>query len=721
MAGKNKVFNVDVAFAFLVAGVIVVLLFPMPTMVLDVLLTCNLALSLVIFLIMFYMKSPLEMSSFPTILLITTLFRLSLNVASTKLVLLDANAGVVIDAFGKFVIQNNYIIGAVVFCILMAIQFMVITKGATRISEVAARFTLDAMPGKQMSIDADLNAGIIDEEEAKKKRLDLSREAEFYGSMDGASKFVQGDVKAGLVITAINIIGGISIGVLQKGMPVTDALQVYTSLTIGDGLVSQIPALLISVASGLLVAKTDTDKDGLGGQLMGEMFTRPEPLFIGSSMLFVLAVLPGFPFLPFFTIAGACAMGGVMVNKMNVKKEEQLALASGSPAAKGGKALPGGKEQGKLGPGEPGKNQGILPNASDNSLPKINPMTLEVGFSLVPLVDTEQGGDLVERISLIRKQIKEELGFLIPPISIQDNIELANNEYRVLVRGLERGRGNVHAGSHLAINPGDATGKIEGVRTVDPAFGFEAVWINKQRVEAAESMGYTVVDPSSVVATHVTKIVKDYAAELISRQDVSNILDEIKKTSPAVVEELSTHQLSVGVVHRVLQSLLTENVPVHDMPVILETLADYSPQTRDPIILSEFCRQALKGHIVSKYLNPNDQTLYAVTLQPEVEEEIQTGISHGGGGGMLGLAPERVNEIVNCVNAVYDTARGVTDADIVLLVSPLIRLHMRRILERKIYNMAVMSYAEVSDDVSLKIVGTARPSGARRKEGKLAA
>lgn len=715
MAAKNKIFNIDVIFAFLVAGVIVILLFPMPTPILDVLLVLNIAISLLIFLFMFYMKSPLEMSSFPTILLITTLFRLSLNVASTKLILLDANAGVVIEAFGKFVIQNNYIIGAVVFAILLVIQFMVITKGAGRISEVAARFTLDAMPGKQMSIDADLNAGIIDEKEALEKRQQLARESEFYGAMDGAMKFVQGDVKAGMVITAINILGGLALGVFQRDMEVVDALQVYTVLTIGDGLVSQIPSLLISVASGLLVSKTETDKDGLGGQLLAELFKRPEPLFIGGTLLFVLAVLPGFPFLPFATLAVGCAVAGYFVNQQVVAEVEREALAAAKEEAKSKKGRKKGQNSaGAIGPGEKSKD-----GSQDNSLPKINPMTLEVGFSLVPLVDQEQGGDLVERVGLIRRQIKDELGFLIPPISIQDNIDLNNNEYRVLVRGLERGRGVVHVGSRLAINPGDAIGQVEGIRTIDPAFGFEAVWINPQRMEAAESLGFTVVDPSSVVATHVTKVVRDCADELISRQDVSDILDEMKKTHSAVVEELASHQVSIGVIHRVLQNLLSEDVPVHDMPIILETLADFSTQTKDPVILGEFCRQALKGHIVASYINPDDQTLYAFTLRPELEDEIQNAINHGSGGGMVGLAPDRVNDIVEAVNKVYENVREMTDADVVLLVSPLIRLHMYRMVERKIYNLPTLSYAEVSDDVSLKILGVVK--GTMKAEGRMAA
>lgn len=702
---RNKIFNADVIFAFFVGTILFVLLFPLPTMLLSALLVLSMAMSLLLLMIIFYLKTPLEISAFPAILLVLTLFRLSLNVATTKLVLLYGNAGSVIDAFGKFVVGNNYIIGGVVFTILVVINFIVVVKGSSRIAEVAARFTLDAMPGKQMSIDSDLNAGILDEAEARKKRDDLNKEAEFYGAMDGASKFVTGDAVAGIIITCVNIVGGILIGVFQMGMPVVDAMQRFTVLTIGDGLVSQIPGLLVSVSAGMLVAKTSSNQGGTGTHMFGQFFRRHEPIFISAVMLGIIALLPGFPFFPFATLSAICFFAAAAVLKRNRESGENCemvpALAGAAAGLAGGKggALPAGQGAG-------GSEPGQLP-AADNSLPKVNPMTLEIGFSLVPLVDPNQEGDLVDRISMIRRQIKEEMGFLIPPISIQDNIELSNNEYRILVRGLERARGTVFTTSFLAINPGGVTGQIEGVRTLEPAFGFEATWVSSSRTDAAESMGYTVVDASSVITTHVTKVVKDYAGELLSRQDISGMLEKIKETNDTVVTELIPNQLSVGVIHRVLQHLLDEKVPIHDLAAVLETLSDFAHQTKDPVILCEFARQALKGHIVAHYIG-DDRTLYSMTIDPEIEDEIQSSITQGGGGGIMSLAPERAVEITDLIKNTFEAVSSSAEHDIVLLVSPLIRLHMYRMLKRKIDNIAVLSYAEVSDDIPLRVMATVK-------------
>jgi flagellar biosynthesis protein FlhA len=704
---RNGVFNADVAFAFLVGGILFILLFPLPKIILSMLLVVNVSMSLLLLLLIFYLKKTLEISAYPTILLVLTLFRLGLNVATTKLILLEADAGSVITAFGRFVVGNNYVIGAIVFLILAIVNFMVIVKGSSRIAEVAARFTLDAMPGKQMSIDSDLNSGLIDEADAKRRRKELSDESEFYGAMDGASKFVTGDAIAGLIIVAINILGGIAIGVFQKDMPIVQALQTYTILTIGDGLVTQIPALFVSVSAGMLVAKTNSELSGggTGTQLFGQFFRRHEPLYICAVMLLVLALLPGFPFIPFASVALCLiVVAGGVKKRRHAEEKQELAYAGSVPGGKGGvgpdgKALPGGK------PGADGKL--ALPQGVDENLPRVNPMTLELGFSLIPLVDTRQGGDLVERISLIRRQIKDELGFLIPPISIQDNIDLANNEYRVLVRGLERVRGQVFPKSHLAINPGDVSGEIDGVAGEDPAFGFPAVWISPAKVQTAESLGYTVVDASSVVTTHVTKVAKDYAAELLSRQDVSGMLDRVKQTNEAVVSELVPNLLSIGAVHRVLQNLLDEQVPVHDLPRILEVLSDYANQTKDPTILSEFARQALKGHIVAKYIG-RDRTLHAMTLDPLLEDEVQGSVSQGSGVGVMSLSPERAVGIVDRIKNTYEQACRQVDSDIVLLVSPLIRLHMFRMVERKVEGLPVLSYSEISDDIPLKVVATVK-------------
>ncbi len=715
MPKRSGIFNADVAFAFFVGGILFILLFPLPKMMLSLFLVLNISMSLLLLMLIFYLKKSLEISSYPTILLVLTMFRLGLNVATTKLILIEGDAGSVIDAFGRFVVGNNYVIGAIVFLILAIINFMVIVKGSSRIAEVAARFTLDAMPGKQMSIDSDLNSGLIDEEEAKKRRKELSDESEFFGAMDGASKFVTGDAVAGLIIVAINIVGGIAIGVLQKDMPVVQALQTYTILTIGDGLVTQIPALLVSVSAGMLVAKTSSSAEevgeagGTGTQLFKQFFRRHEPLYICAVMLLVLGSLPGFPFLPFASISLALAIIATVIRKRNTAASEDGTLAyAGAASASGsgsGSSSAGAKEHGGL----PGSSSKALQMGSpeNETLPKVNPMTLELGFSLIPLVDPKQEGDLVERISLIRRQIKDELGFLIPPISIQDNIDLGNNEYRILVRGLERVRGQVFPKSHLAINPGDVSGTLEGVAGIDPAFGFPAIWISSAKVQSAESMGYTVVDASSVITTHVTKVVKDYAAELLTRQAVSGMLDRVKQTNEAVVSELVPGQLSIGAVHRVLQNLLDEQVPVHDLPRILEVLSDYASQTKDATILSEFARQALKGHIVAKHIG-RDRTLDAMTLDPLLEDEIQSSVSQGSGVGVMSLAPERAVEIVDLIKKTYEQACRQVDSDIVLLVSPLIRLHMFRMVERKVEGLPVLSYSEISDDIPLKVVATVK-------------
>ena len=705
---KNKsFFGADVFFAFCVGIILFILIFPLPSGILSFMLVANISISVLLLMLIFYIKSPLEISSFPTLLLVLTLFRLSLNVASTKLILIDANAGGVIDAFGNFVVQGNYIVGAIVFLILVIINFLVIVKGSSRIAEVSARFTLDAMPGKQMSIDSDLNAGLLDEDQARKKRQELSDEAEFHGAMDGASKFVTGDAIAGIVITVINIVAGIAIGCIQDKLEITEALQKYALLTIGDGLVSQIPALLISISAGMLVAKTNNSNGATGTHLLSQLFRRHEPIFICSSMIMFLGILPAFDFLPFASFSIILFIVGFVVMQRNRDLNDGL-----TPAYVGAAAGTNGNMRSTEGLPNANSDQLALPSGATNqaeanqlSLPKLHPMILEVGFSLVPMVDPNQDGDLVERISMIRKQICEELGFLIPPISIQDNLDLTNNEYRVMIRGLERTRSNVYPQSVLAINPGDVEEEVDGIKTIDPAFNFNAVWISPSQANHAESLGYTAVDPSTVITTHVTKLVKDYAADLLSRQDVSNMIEHVKETNPTVVEELVPNALSIGVIHRVLQLLLTEKVPIHDLSAIFETLSDYAAQTKDPVILAEFARQALKGHIIASYVEDN-QTLYAVTMDPTLENELQGAISEGRNGGMLNLTPQRALQISESIKNQFDNLSQIYDYDIVLLASPLIRHHLFKMLERKISDIAVISYSEVSDDVPLKILGS---------------
>ncbi len=697
---KNNFFNADVFFALFVAGTLGVLLIPLPSIVLDLLLLINISLSMLLLMLIFYLKRSLDISSFPTILLVLTLFRLSLNVASTKLILQDGQAGDVIHAFGNFVVGGNYVIGAVIFIILVVINFMVIVKGSGRIAEVSARFTLDAMPGKQMSIDADLNAGVLDDEQAKARRQELSDEAEFYGAMDGASKFVSGDAMAGIVITAINVVGGIAVGTLQQGLPVVEALKKYTLLTIGDGLVSQIPGLMISISAGMLVAKTAGNEGGTGEHLFSQVLSKHQPIFITAIIIPVFGMILGFFFVAFMLSLILFIIGFNVYKRNQLIENEELDISLNH----GNKALPGGA-QNALEQGVDSDEEKLKTDAEKNKIPIINPMTLEVGFSLIPLVSADQDGDLVDRIAMIREQIKEEMGFLIPPISIQDNIELASDEYRIMVRGLERARGSVHPKSHMAINPGDIETPIEGIKTQDPAFGFDAIWINENRVNAAEDMGYTVVDAASVITTHVTKIVKDYAANLLSRQDVSLLLEQVKEKNDAVVTELIPQRLNIGVIHRVLQHLLDEQIPIHDMALILETLSDYALQTKDPIVLAEFARQALKGHIIARYIS-DDRVLYAMTLHPMIEEEIQNSITQGAGGGIMSLPPERAVQITDAIFAAFDQLQQAIDADIVLLVSPLIRLHLFRMVERKIADLPVLSYSEISDDIPLEVLRT---------------
>ena len=690
----KKLNKTDAAFAVMMCLILFMLVFKLPPMLLDLFLVVSISCGFLILLLTTYVDSPLKLSSFPAILLVMTIFRLGLNVASTKLILLDGQAGSIIDTFGNFVIQGNYIVGTVIFLILVMIQFKVISTGSARIAEVAARFTLDSMPGKQMSIDADLNAGIIDETEAQDKRDALNEEAAFYGAMDGANKFVKGDVVAGLIITTINIVGGIAIGLLQKDMSIEVALKTYTILTIGDGLVSQIPSLVITLAAGILVTRSQ-DKGALGTQITTEIFARSAPLIVCSGLLGSIAILPGLPFWPF----AALALATFTLSKFaKIKEQEEEAKKDQEPVD---------DDQDLYG------NYGMPPalpgSASDKKyLKQVSPMSLEIGFSLVPLVDVEQEGDLIERIGNIRQQVYEELGFRIPPIAVNDNIELGNNEYRILIRGLERARGQVHVGSHMAINPGDVEEQIEGVRTEDPAFGFQAVWINPKRVDDAELAGYTVVDAASVITTHITKIVREAAPELLSRQDTSTLIDAVKETSPAVIEELLPERMNVGVIHRVLQTLLGEQVPIHDISVILETLSDYADQTKDPLVLAEFCRQSLKGHITGQLLAENN-SLFAITLQPELEQRIAGSVENNNGLGVMTMSPNEANEIVQQISTVYENLRESYDSIISLLVSPTIRYHISQLVTRKLPDLAVISYSEISDELPVEIIATVNP------------
>ncbi len=557
-----------------VVAIIAVMILPLPTPLLDLLLTFNITLGIVVLLTAMYTLKPLDFSVFPSLLLIVTLFRLSLNVASTRLILLRGEAGLdaagqVIKAFGNFVVGGNYVVGLIIFTILVLINFVVITRGAGRIAEVAARFTLDAMPGKQMAIDADLNAGLIEENEAKSRRADIAREADFYGSMDGASKFVRGDAIAGIVITLINIIGGLIIGVLQQGMDLVTAAETYTILTVGDGLVTQIPALIISTAAGIIVSRAGSERQ-MSRDFGIELSRNPKTLTMAGGIIFLFGLLPGLPKVSFMALGGIVALIGFSATRQKkIVAEKKIKLAEEEAAVK----LVG-----------PERVEALLP---------LDLLELEVGYGLIPLVDEEQNGDLLERIRSIRRQFALEMGFIVPPLRVRDNLQLKPGEYSVLIKGIEIARVELMLNHLLAMDPGDTKTKIDGIETKEPAFNLPALWIPENKNEEAQFAGYTVVDLSSVIATHLTELIRTYAHELLSRQDVQKLIDNVAQTNSKLVEELIPDQLNVGQVQKVLQNLLAERVSIRDLLTILETLADYSALSKDPDLLTEYARQKL--------------------------------------------------------------------------------------------------------------------------------
>src|SRR5579875_967611 len=661
---------------------VVIMVVPLPPLLIDLLLALSISLGLTVLLVALYIQQPLQFSTFPSVLLVVTLFRLALNVASTRLILLHGAegpgaAGHVIQAFGNFVVGGSYVVGVVVFLILVVINFAVITKGSIRIAEVAARFTLDAMPGKQLAIDADLNSGLITEREARARRRAIEEEADFHGAMDGASKFVRGDAVAGLVITAINIVGGFFIGVVQQGTDVQTAAQTYTILTVGDGLVSQIPALLISTAAGIIVTRAASEAD-LGTAVTGQLFASPRVLWAVSGILGAFALLPGLPFLPFVALAGA----------------------AGALAAQGGVAPRSAEAPGGGGPPAP-------PRAAERpeALLALDMMELEVGFELVPLVDAGRSGsgDLVERIKALRRQLALEMGFIVPPIHIRDNLDLKPNAYVILLKGNEVARGEVRTGSFLAINPGTVTAPVPGIVTREPAFGLEALWVAAAERERAQLAGYTVVDAATVVVTHLTEVIRRHAHELLGRQEVQQLLDQVAKTRPKVVEELVPQQLSLGGVQKVLQNLLREGIPIRDLQTILETLADHAPRTKDPDVLTEHVRQALGRAITRKLLGP-DGTLAVVTLGAALERRLLDALQRGEEGGGLVLEPALAQRLVAKLGEWVERF-VVQHLTPVLLCSAPLRPHLRRQLERYLPQLACISPQEIVTDARVRSLG----------------
>ncbi len=704
MAIAPKIRQADVTMAGAIILILGTLLVPVPTPMLDILLALMVGLSILIIVFVIELKDPLEFSSFPSVLLLITLFRLSLNVATTRQILLNAFGGRVIQAFGDFVVGGNYVVGIVIFSILVVINFMVITKGAGRIAEVAARFTLDAMPGKQMSIDADLNQGLIDEKEALRRRRKLTEEADFYGAMDGASKFVRGDAVAGLIITVINISAGFAIGMLQKQMTAPEALGRYTILTIGDGLVQQIPALIISTAAGVLVTRAASDNN-LGTQVGQQLFAGPKQLIITGSLLGVIALVPGLPFLPFIALGSSIGGLGYALRK------KALAPAGQSPktpepepaAGAGGGGKVAGRKKGEALPGSTAALKSVL---------TVSPMDLEIGFGLVPLVDRNQGGRLIERIGNVRNQMAEELGIVLPPVNVRDNVNLKNTEYCIRIRGLEAARGAVRLGSLLAIDPSSEV-KLEGYAPVrEPAFGFLAYWIPETKRELVESKGLTVVDCSSVITTHLAAVVKRFAADILTRQDVHELIDQLKESNPAVVQELIPNKMSVGVVHRVLQGLLREKVAIRDLAFILETLSDNAGRTQEVPLLVELCRRALGGHIVRDYLAP-DGTLKAVGIHPDLETLLRKAThKEGAAVGMLALEPSVAQNVLNSIRLELESSRK-KGVDPVLLCSPAVRPALRQLIQHDFRDTAVLSFMEVPDSIQVDMLSMiTAPKGA---------
>ncbi len=670
--------NVDIGFSVAVLGMVVMMIVPVPTALLDILLTINISISLIILLVAMYNKDALEFSSFPSLLLITTLFRLSLNVSSTRLILLQGFAGNIIQTFGQFVLGGSAVVGFVIFLILIAIQFMVITKGAERVSEVAARFTLDAMPGKQMAIDADLNSGLITEDEAKDRRKKVQREADFYGAMDGASKFVKGDAIIGILIVIINVIGGFIIGMVQKGLSPTQALSTYTILTVGDGLVSQIPALLISTATGITVTRAASDTD-LGHEVSVQVFNQPRVLAITSGSLVLLAVL-GMPTVPFLTLAGILGTLSYTMNQAKKKQQEQQE---------------GMKQDQEI--EEIRKPENVM------SLLHVDPLELEMGYSLIPLVDVQQGGDLLDRVVMIRRQCALELGIVLPPIRMRDNMQLKPNSYSIKIKGVEVASGELIMERFLAMSSGLTENGITGIDTVEPAFGLPAKWIPANLREQAELAGYTVVDPSSVVATHLTEVIKGHAHEILSRQDVQGLLDNIKQTYPAVVDELVPGVLSLGEVQKVLANLLRERVAVRDLVTILETLADHGKATKDVEMLTEYVRQAMSRHIIKHYLDA-DGKMYVITLDPGVEQAIREAIQYTDHGSYVALDPHKAQAIFNNLsNVINDVSeRGFLP---IILCAPVVRIYFKRLTEKLLPKLVVLSYNELDNKINVESLG----------------
>jgi flagellar biosynthesis protein FlhA len=666
----------DVSLPAVIVAIVLAFILPLPGTVIDVLLAINIMISVIILLNTIYMKEALQMSIFPSLLVMTTLFRLALNVNTTRLIIGRGEAGGVIQGFGRFVGGNDLVVGFIIFIVITLVNFIVITRGAERVAEVAARFTLDAMPGKQMAIDADLNSGLINETEAKERRKKIQKEADFYGAMDGASKFVKNDAVMGIVITILNVVGGIIMGMVTRGETIQEALQTYAILTIGDGLVSQIPALMISTSTSFIVTRAASESE-MSAEFLKQVFSNPKVLYITSALSFILAFF--LPTIPFLLLAVVLAFLGYTLSRQQIAEQKQQEVQIEETEVE-----------------EIRKPENVV------SLLQVDPIEVEFGYGIIPLADVNQGGDLLDRVVMIRRQLALELGMIVPIIRLRDNIQLAPNEYQIKIKGVEVARGELMLDRYMAMDPGLAEEEIDGIKTTEPAFGLPATWITEDQRDRAEMLGYTVVDPPSVIATHLTEVIKKYAHELTGRQEVQTLLDNVKQNYPVIVEELIPKLMTVGEIQKVLANLLKEGVSIRDMVTILEALADYAPVTNDPDMLTEYVRQRLGRAISRKYFS--DQNTSVITLDPKLEQLMLDSLQKTETGTYLTLEPGVTNQILGSLSRQVQKLVQLGKQPIIL-ASPIVRLYFRKLADQAIPGIVVLSYNELDPELEIQSAG----------------
>lgn len=677
LIAKNK----ELAVILGIVGIVIMMIIPIPLFMVDILLALMIAVALMVLIVSMYLENVLDFSVFPGLLLVLSLFRISLNIATTRMILSEGKAGDVITAFGEFVTAGNIVVGVVIFIILVLVQFSVITKGAGRIAEVAARFTLDAMPGKQMAVDADLNNGILTEEEAKKRRTDISREADFYGAMDGASKFVKGDAVAGLFITAINVVGGFVSGMLMQDMDFSTAITTYTKLTIGDGLASQMPSLMVSTASGIIVTRA-ASKGNLGQEMLEQFTQSNRSMYVAAAVMCLMGAVPGMPTIPFVLLGGILGFSAYRLHSNTTKKVAQESMEAEEGSASAGEA----------------------PEEKIEDFLKIDQMEMEIGYGLIPLVDKNQGGDLLERITMLRRQMATELGTLVPPIRIRDNIQLQPNNYIVKIKGLEVGSGDLMMGSYLAMDPGQTSQKINGIPTVEPAFGLPAIWITESQRETAELAGYTVVELPAVLATHITEIIRKNSSEILTREDVKALVNNVKTHSPAIVEEVVPNLMNMGEIQVILENLLNERVSIRDLVSILETMAQAAKVSKDSTYITEQCRAALSRQICNQ-LKDYENVISVMTLHPELEQILEASVQSTERGPRLVLRPEMVGKLLDAVSPEYEKMVAMNQPP-VIVTSPGIRFPLFKLVESSYPNLHILAYGEISLGINIKAAGT---------------